>query len=156
MIKPLILTVILGVSACTYADTAPPEQTGRQTDKQTMNDEQVLTGIYRRINRAMLDKDSETIDRLTADGFTLTHITGYKQSKSEWLNHIETGKMQYHQIDEHSVNVRINGNTADVIGKARTRATIWGASGTWNLQLHYRAMKNGNVWQVQNAVATLF
>ncbi|WP_157742752.1 nuclear transport factor 2 family protein [Neisseria weixii] len=72
-------------------------------DKQAISDEQVLANIYRQINQAMLDKNTETIGKLTTNDFTLTHITGYKQSKFEWLNHIETNKMQYHQIDEQSV-----------------------------------------------------
>lgn len=121
-----------------------------------MNDEQILSDIYHQINQAILAKDTTTIDRLTADAFTLTHITGYKQSKDEWLNHIKTDKMQYHQIDEQSVQVAINGKRADIVGKAKTRATIWGANGTWNLKLHYQATQTGGTWQVQNAVATLF
>lgn len=50
----------------------------------------------------------------------------------------------------------INGKRADIVGKAKTRATIWGANGTWNLTLHYQATQTGGTWQVQNAVATLF
>lgn len=156
MIKHFILTTLLGLSACSYADTAPSKQTDNQMSKQTMSDEQVLSSIYRQINQAMLTKDTATIDKLTADGFTLTHITGYTQSKSEWLNYIETDKMQYHQIDEHNVKVSVNGDAADIIGQAKTKATIWGANGTWNLQLHYKAVKTGNTWQMQNAVATLY
>ncbi|ATD65266.1 nuclear transport factor 2 family protein [Neisseria weixii] len=103
MIKHFSLTTLLGISACTYADTDPSEQANKQMDKQAISDEQVLANIYRQINQAMLDKNTETIGKLTTNDFTLTHITGYKQSKFEWLNHIETNKMQYHQIDEQSV-----------------------------------------------------
>lgn len=141
------------ISACEAKNSNPPLS---QISKQTMNDEQLLSDMYRQINQAMLDKDTTKIDTLTDDDFTLTHITGYKQSKDEWLNHIATGQMQYHQIDENSVQVQINGNLADIIGRAKTKATIWGVNGTWHLQLHYKAVKTGNTWQIKSAVATLY
>lgn len=158
IVPTICLTTALAVSACGYANPKEDTIQSFNGDKggQTMNDEQILSGIYRQINQAMLAKDTTTIDRLTADAFTLTHITGYKQSKDEWLNHIKTDKMQYHKIDEQSVQVAINGKRADIVGKAKTRATIWGANGTWNLQLHYQAVKTDGAWQVQSAVATLY
>lgn len=119
-------------------------------------EEESLKNLYRQINQAMLDKDTAKIDALTDAGFTLTHITGYKQSKDEWLNHIATGQMQYHQIDEKSVKAFINDNRADIIGQAKTQATIWGTHGTWYLQLHYTAVKDNGQWRADKAVATLF
>jgi hypothetical protein len=39
------------------------------------------------------------LDNILAEEFTLTHMTGYVQSKSEWLDAIDTGEMQYHRME---------------------------------------------------------
>lgn len=164
MKRILTLTLTLALSACADAQTQAPkeEQAMNQTinaqtqSAQTQSDQTALSGLYRKLNEAMLAKDTATIDKLTTDDFTLTHMTGYQQSKAEWLEHIKTGKMQYHQMQEVGVNASVNGSRANIIGQAKTTATIWGAHGTWNLQLHYTATKENGVWRADKAVATLF
>lgn len=114
------------------------------------NSEQIA--LYRTLNRAMLAQDVATLDRILSDDFTLTHITGYTQSRQEWLDHIRTGKMRYMQIDEVSVNT----NGTKLIGRATTTADIWGVKGTWNLQLAIDLEQQGNQWRMKKAIATLF
>lgn len=161
MHKVILATLTLALSACADAQTQPhppnaEQAMSQQASTQNQSETEVLKALYRTLNQAMLAKDTTTIDKLTTDGFTLTHITGYTQSKAEWLEHIATGKMQYHQMQEVSVNAKVNGKRADLIGQARTTATIWGAHGTWNLQLTYTAVQENGQWRADKAVATVF
>lgn len=43
----------------------------------------------------MIAADTDRLSDLLADDFTAVHITGYKQSKSEWLGQIRAGEMAY-------------------------------------------------------------
>lgn len=122
----------------------------------TMQNKHHLTEIYRTINTAMLNADTNTLDRLLDDNFTLTHITGYVQPKAEWLADVKSGRMAYLNIQEVKVTANESGNNAIIIGQAHTTANIWGAKGTWRLQLEYRAVQQNGEWKVQQGVATLF
>ncbi|MCO4166917.1 nuclear transport factor 2 family protein [Actinobacillus suis] len=121
-----------------------------------MQTEPHLAKIYRTINTAMLNADTKTLDRLLDDNFTLTHITGYVQPKAEWLDEVKSGRMAYLNIQKVKVTANQNGNYAIIIGQAHTTANIWGAKGTWRLQLEYRAVQQNGEWKVQQGVATLF
>ena len=47
--------------------------------------------IYEAMCEAMVAGDLAELDDILAEGFTLTHMTGYVQSRSEWLDAIDTG-----------------------------------------------------------------
>lgn len=127
-----------------------------QTVAMTPQTEQQLIELYRNINTAMLARDVVTLDRLLDSDFTLTHITGYQQPKSEWLADIQSGRMRYSQIQEVGVRATQHGDEASIIGQAFTTANIWGAKGTWRLQLAYTAKLKDAQWTLTQAVATLF
>lgn len=116
--------------------------------------------LYRALNAAMLKRDTAAIAQLTTADFTLTHITGYRQTRREWLQHIDSGKMRYLNIQEHSVQGSATESGARVIGRSLVTADIWGAHGTWPLQLDYelvqenRRLRGG--WKARRAVATLY
>lgn len=83
--------------------TAPSASTGGADSSAATTDadptdpatEEVLA-VVRARNQAMIDRDVDALDRLLADDFTATHITGYEQSKQEWLEQIASGQMRYH------------------------------------------------------------
>ena len=118
----------------------------------TMSAEQ----FYRAMNHAMLQADTAAIARMTTADFTLTHITGYRQSRAEWLQQIENGQMRYFNMAEESVQANVKGDTARVIGRSRTTAHIWGAQGTWPLQLDYQLVRENGQWKARQAVATTY
>lgn len=85
--------------------------------------------------RAMLDRRTDRLDPLLDDQYSLTHITGYRQPKREWLSAIDSDEMRYHSAQERSVTIDVTGDTAVLVGRSVVTATIYGARGTWNLQL---------------------
>ena len=46
-------------------------------------------------SRWLIEADTDRLNDLLADDFTAVHITGYEQSKDEWLEQIRSGRMAY-------------------------------------------------------------
>jgi hypothetical protein len=91
-------------------------------------------------HKAMLAGDGEIVDRLTADGYVQTDISGYVQDKSTWLNDyfrplatlIKAGKFRWDTYEEKDVQIHIFGDTAVVTGKMALKGTGAKPSGhTW-------------------------
>lgn len=65
----------------------------------------------------MLERDTDLLDALLDDEYTLTHLTGYLQSKREWLEQIDSGEMEYCSSLERGTSVEVTGDTAVLVGK---------------------------------------
>ncbi|MET0420038.1 MAG: nuclear transport factor 2 family protein [Actinoplanes sp.] len=70
---------------------------------------------YRAMYRGMLERDTDLLDDLLDSGYTLTHMTGYRQSRKEWLQQIDSGEMRYHSARPHSTSVAVTGDTAVLV-----------------------------------------
>jgi len=111
---------------------------------------------YEAQRRAMVAGDADALGALLADGFTLTHMTGYRQPKAEWLADVRSGEMTYHAMDDVQVTIDISGQSPVLTVRTRTEATIWGGSGTWPLQLRIQFTFEGNAWLAENTVASVW
>ncbi|WP_404373236.1 nuclear transport factor 2 family protein [Corallococcus coralloides] len=138
---------------------AEPKRFGATSEDRTMmiaKDEAHLKEAYRQMIKAMLDRHVAELDALLAGEFTLTHMTGYRQPKREWLEAVRTGQMRYHAAEEKSVDVNVAGDTAVLVGRSVVTATIYGARGTWNLQLTTRYRRQDNRWIAVDTIASTF
>lgn len=115
-----------------------------------------LHQAYRDMYRAMLAAQTDQLALLLDDQYTLTHMTGRVQSKREWLAAIDAGQMRYHAAEEKAVTVDVSGDTAVLVGKSVVTATIYGAQGTWNLQLTTNYALKGGTWIATRTVASTF
>ncbi|MEU3611751.1 nuclear transport factor 2 family protein [Streptomyces sp. NPDC006872] len=115
--------------------------------------EEVLTA-YRAHLRAMTDGDTDTLDDLLDDGFVLTHITGYQQPKAEWLSQMRAGRFVYHRVIEKNVTVDVEGDTARLVGRIVTEATVYGTHADWPLQFAMDWARDGDTWTALRSVAT--
>ncbi len=91
------------------------------------------TAVWDVIRAAMVSADTDTLSDVLAESFTLTHMTGFVQSHSDWLAAIDTADMQYHRIVDVDLVASPDGDAVTV--RTRTDATIWGGRGQWPLQL---------------------
>ena len=126
------------------------------TTNQHTGAEADVVGAYRVMYRGMLDRDTALLDDLLDSEYTLTHMTGYRQSRAEWLQQIASGEMRYHSAQPHSTAVEITGDTAVLVGKDVVDATIWGSRGTWNLQLTTTYQRRDGAWIALHTIATTF
>jgi hypothetical protein len=103
---------------------------------------------------AMVAGDIEALSALLAADFTLTHMTGYLQSKTDWLTDIRTDQMQYHSIDTVQAVVIDDHGTPVLTARTHTDATIWGGHGLWRLQLRSWFEQGDGGWVITRTVAS--
>lgn len=114
-----------------------------------------LRAVHGAMCQAMVDADADALGQLLADDFTLTHMTGYRQLRAEWLQQVRDGRMSYHRMADAAVHVDAS-DTAHPVLTARTwtEATIWGSSGAWRLSLTSAFVKHGPDWLIAETVAS--
>jgi hypothetical protein len=123
----------------------------------TVDDTDIRTAVlanYEDQRRAMVAGDADALGELLAADFTLVHMTGYRQPKAEWLADVRSGAMTYHAMADVDVSVDVSGDAPVVTARTRTAATIWGASGTWPLQLRITFKRAGSSWIAAGTVAS--
>ncbi len=120
--------------------------------------EEILKQLYRQVNDAMVAKDTKKLAELLEPDTVLIHMTGYVQPVTEWLEQIETGDMIYYSWQEDAIkNIKINGNTASLIGQSRVKARIWGAGpSTWRLQIKMEFENIDGKWKIIKQTASTY
>ena len=116
--------------------------------------ESAVRASYAAQRRAMVAGDADALGALLSDGFVLVHMTGYRQSKDEWLADVRSGAMAYHAMEDVEVSVDASSGVPVLTARTRTAATIWGASGTWPLQLRISFTHDGTAWVAAGTVAS--
>jgi ketosteroid isomerase-like protein len=117
-------------------------------------DKQQILAVYQRIDDAMVNKDTETLDNVLDDNYVLVHMTGYHQPKQEWLEQIENEGMKYFKTMPQKTAITIDRNTAILICDTRIDARINGFRNTWSMQMKMNFEKRGDNWYPVNAIAT--
>jgi formylglycine-generating enzyme required for sulfatase activity/ketosteroid isomerase-like protein len=119
-------------------------------------EQQAIHALYSRMHRAMVASDTRTLASMLTDDFHLVHMTGYDQPRAEWLAHIESGQMRYHDSAEEEVVIKVDGSQATLRGRNRVNANIWGARGIWPLQLDIDLSLRDGRWLMSAARATTY
>lgn len=120
------------------------------------NEKAAVKAAFRNIYSAMLEGNTDMMEKLLSENFQLTHMTGRAQTKKEWLADIDSDRMEYHSAKEHSVLVEFKDDTAVLAGRDIVDATIYGARGQWNLQLTTHFAKRNGKWIATRMDATTF
>lgn len=104
-----------------------------ENDKIDHNKSEILD-LIRQLTELMIDKNIVEMNKILDSHFTLTHITGYVQSKEEWFSEIESERMKYYSYSEVKTSVNIDRNKAVFVGQNLLDARIWGTRNNWRLQ----------------------
>lgn len=129
-----------------FSDAAP----GRDADEADI----LATGRTR--NRLLVEQRTKELDELLSPDFVAVHITGYEQTKAEWLAQIRSGQMRYHDVQELSATVSIDNNSAVAVTRSLIDATIHGSRGTWPLEPTTTYVRVGGVWKATHSQARTF
>ena len=122
-----------------------------------MNDEKKIIKLYTQMYTAMINKDIDILERVHDDSFMLVHMTGMRQSKSDYISSIINGTLNYYSASHEDMKVVVNGNTAELTGKSRVSAAVFGGGRhTWKLQLRLRLEKKDNEWRFTMANASIY
>ena len=107
--------------------------------------------------RGMVAKDTVTLNRVHADDFVLTHMTGMHQSKQEYIKAIAGGTLNYYSAEHEQIEIKVSGNHATLTGRSRVTAAVFGGGRhTWHLQLMFQLVKRDGQWQFTSARASTY
>ena len=120
------------------------------------SDESQIVAIANQLTQLMIEKNTSEIDKILDENFTLTHITGYVQSKEEWFGEIESEQMKYYSAKEVKTQIKINGDQARFLVQNLLDARIWGSRNNWRLQQTMQFEKRNGKWIILNSVAKTF
>ncbi|MDF2857860.1 MAG: hypothetical protein K0Q87_3711 [Neobacillus sp.] len=116
-------------------------------------DKQKILAVYQ-IDDAMVNKDTETLDNILDVDYVLVHMTGYQQSKQEWLEQIENEEMKYFKTMPQKTAIKIEGNTAILICETKIDARINGFRNTWSMKIEMHFEKRRDNWYPVKALAS--
>lgn len=144
----------VSVAACQSRNPSVSQQT--LSDKE-MSDKDMIEALYREMYEAMVRKDTATLNRVHADDFVLTHMTGMHQTKQVYIQSIANGTLNYYSAEHEQMDIKVNGNHATLTGRSRVNAAVFGGGRhTWRLQLSFQLVKRDGRWQFTAASASTY
>ena len=122
-----------------------------------MSDEEKIVRLYKEMYSAMINKNKTELERIHDDSFVLFHMTGMKQSKSEYISAILGGTLNYYSAVHDDIEVAISGDTRRMTGKSKVTAAVFGGGKhTWRLQLDFELIQKNGEWYFTLARASTY
>ena len=122
-----------------------------------MTDEKKIQEMYRDYWRCMIHKDEQRLRELMDEDYYLEHMTGVRQTREEFLAGLRAGTFNYYSAEHDAIEVRVNGNLAEMIGKSRVTATVYGGSKkSWRLQGFFTLKKEDGAWKMTSSKASTY
>ncbi len=66
-------------------------------EKELTQEQKEVLNRFVEFQKAMIEKDSEKLNELMQDNYTLTHMSGKTQTKEEYIDEIMDGQVNYRQ-----------------------------------------------------------
>jgi ketosteroid isomerase-like protein len=98
--------------------------------------------------KAMVDADIDTLEGFLADDLTYSHTTGWTESKSEFLQTVASGKINYMAVKPREVVVRIYGDVAVMTGLADMEGAVDDRVVSFTLRFLDVSRRIGDSWQL--------
>ena len=122
-----------------------------------MSDIELCQEAYREMYRAMIAKDAGVLNDVLDGSFVLVHMTGMRQDKKAFIKAVINGTLNYYSCKDDSINVKINGDTAVLIGKSQVSAAVFGGGKhTWRLEQDLTLVKRDGKWLITLSEASTY
>lgn len=122
-----------------------------------MTDEKKIQELYRDYWRGMIHKDEQRLRNLMAEDYYLEHMTGVRQTREEFLAGLRAGTFNYYSAEHDAIEVRVNDNLAEMIGKSRVTAAVYGGGKkSWRLQGFFTLKKEDGAWKMTSSKASTY
>ena len=95
-----------------------------------MTDKEQISRLYEDMLRYMIAKDTVSLGALFSDDSVLVHMTGHRQSMTEYLREIASGVLNYYSALTDSIDITLDGDKARLIGRSRVNAAVYGGADT--------------------------
>ena len=116
-----------------------------------------IRDLYREYWNCMITKNADGLRRVMSEDYYLLHMTGVKQSAEAFLRGLENGTFNYYSADHDSIDVKINGDKATMIGRSRVVAAVYGGrKNSWRLQGDFTLQKESGVWKMTSSRASTY
>lgn len=123
----------------------------------SMDERETIRELYRKYWRCMIAKDVEELRSLMAEDYVLTHMTGVRQSREEFLRGLKIGTFHYYSAEHDSIEVTIRGAAATMVGKSRVLAAVYGGGKHhWKLRGDFTLRKENGVWRFTGSSASTY
>lgn len=120
-------------------------------------DEQQLKNLYHEMWRALLAKDITTLERIHAEEFVLTHMTGMKQPREEYFRCVRDSELNYFSEIAENIFVEVSNEQGTLTGQSLVEAAVFGGrKNTWRLQLVFDVEKRGGKWILIRGFASTY
>ena len=122
-----------------------------------MSDREQIEALYRDYWRCMIEKDAAGLRRMMAEDYTLLHMTGARQSADAFLRGLLDGTFNYYAAEHDSIDVTVHGNTAEMTGKSRVLAAVYGGrKNSWRLRSDFTLRKENGIWRFTFSKASVY
>lgn len=122
-----------------------------------MTDEKQIQNLYKDYWTGMIQKDEQGLRALMAEDYYLEHMTGVRQSREEFLTGLMAGTFNYYSADHDAIEVSVNGDSAELIGRSRVAAAVYGSrKRRWRLQGDFTLRKEDGFWKLISSRASTY
>ncbi|MBR6862330.1 MAG: nuclear transport factor 2 family protein [Acidaminococcaceae bacterium] len=122
-----------------------------------MDEREAIRELYREYWRCMIAKDADGLRELMADDYVLMHMTGVRQSKEAFIKGLLDGTFNYYSAEHDSIEVTVSGDSADMIGKSRVLAAVYGGGKhRWKLRGDFTLRKENGAWRFTGSRASTY
>ena len=122
-----------------------------------MTDREQIEELYREYWRCMIRKDVSGLRAMMAKDYTLEHMTGLRQSAEVFLKGLQKGTFNYSSAEHDSIQVRIEGDRAILVGKSRVLAAVYGGGEhLWRLRGDFTLRKEQGEWKLTGSKASTY
>ena len=116
-----------------------------------------IRNVYIQMYEAMVAKDRKTLEFLHDDDFVLTHMTGTRQNKQEYIDAIMGGTLNYYSATHEDMTITVMGNKAIMEGHSIVNAAVYGGGKhTWHLSLRMEFIQRNGQWKISSSSASTY
>ena len=122
-----------------------------------MYEQEMIVNLYRAYWRCMIAKDADGLRGMMTEDYALQHMTGVKQSAEVFLQGLLDGTFNYYSAEHDSIDVKVNGDTATLVGRSRVVAAVYGGrKSSWRLQGDFTLRREQGVWKLASSRASVY
>ena len=105
---------------------------------------------FKQFQQAMIDKDSDKLNEIISDNYTLTHMSGKTQTKEEFINEIRDGVLNYYASTIHEPEIIVNGDKSRIVADVDLDAKVYGMKGVWTVKTDLKMIKTDSDWIISD------
>ena len=116
-------------------------------DKKLNTIQEEVLERFKEFSEALIEKDDEKLYEIMDDNYILTHMSGKRQTKEEYIDEIMDGTLNYYKSKIIRPQVSIIDEThARLIADVELDAKVYGIKGNWTMNSEVFMKKIDNKW----------